>query len=163
LPYPDSAFAPFTSEASGTYLEMNPSGPSPVIIPTPNRRPDEPLNPSSRNDDGPKGSTPLDRDLGFDQEPIVGTDHRRGMKVARVYPGSEAERAGLRAGDVIQSINDYTNTEPGNLPWIILHAAPNRMLNMVVRSPDQTGERTVAIPVDVSVATRMPRPDFSGR
>jgi hypothetical protein len=162
LPYPDSAFAPFTSEASGALLEMNPTGPTPIIIPTPNRRPDEPLNPSSRNDDT-RGVAPRDRDLGFDQEPIGGIDHRRGMKVVRVYPGSEAEKAGLRVGDVIRSINDYTNTEPGNLPWVILHAAPDHILKMAVQAPNQTDERTVAIPIGVPVAAAMSRPDFSGR
>lgn len=152
LPYPDSAFAPFTSEASGTLLEMNPSGPSPVIIPTPNRRPDEPLNPSSSNDPNRPGAAPTDRELGFDQEPVPGVDLRRGMKVARVYPGSEADRAGLRAGDVIRSINDYANTQHGNLPWVVLNAAPDRKLSMTVQGPGQAAERTIVLPVDVSTA-----------
>jgi hypothetical protein len=64
---------------------------------------------------------------------------------------------------VIRSINDYTNTEPGNLPWVILHAAPDHLLKMAVQAPNQTDERTVAIPVNVPVAAAMSRPGFSGR
>jgi hypothetical protein len=158
LPYPDYAFAPFTSEASGTLLEMNPTGPSPIIIPTPNRRPDEPLNPSSRNDSDPSRSSPHEQGLGFEQEQIVKADQSRVMKVTRIEEGSEAERAGLRVGDEIHAINEYQNTEPGHLPWILLHGAADRRLKMSVHSPGEHFDRTVIIPVGLSVATMRAKP-----
>jgi serine protease Do len=58
----------------------------------------------------------------------------RGMQVARVYPGSAAEQAGLQVGDVIHSANGYLTQEHGNLAWIIANTAPNGELRMNVRT-----------------------------
>ncbi len=47
------------------------------------------------------------------------------MKIGKVYPGTAAERAGLRAGDVIRSVNGYLTEQRGNLAWVIANAMPN--------------------------------------
>jgi hypothetical protein len=73
------------------------------------------------------------RYLGIDEEPVVDSTGRRGMKVTNVYPGTAAQRAGLRVGDVFYSINGYLTEQRGNLAWIIANAAPNNQLNMTVK------------------------------
>lgn len=81
--------------------------------------------------------------LGIDEEPVVGTDGVRGLKVVSVHPGTVAEKAELRAGDVIQSINGYRTIQRGNLAWITSHAAPDKVLKMSVRGSNDGKARTV--------------------
>jgi hypothetical protein len=147
LPYPDSAFAPFTAEASGTTIEMKPAtppaGPAPGVL----------FSPSSRNDGETAPLVPQAHDLGFEQEPIITHDHEKRMKVTRVDSGTLAQKGGLHAGDIIHSINGYVTEAPGNLPWIIAKAAPDRVLTMTVRNANNTNEHTVVIPVGLAVAS----------
>jgi hypothetical protein len=72
--------------------------------------------------------------LGIDEDPVVGPDGRKAMKIGKVYPGTAAERAGLKAGDVIRSINGYLTEQRGNLAWIIANAAPNNELKISVQT-----------------------------
>lgn len=72
------------------------------------------------------------RYLGIDEEPILSADARLGMKVSRVYPGTAAEAAGLRIGDVLRSANGYLTEQRGNLAWIIAYATPLSRLDLVV-------------------------------
>jgi S1-C subfamily serine protease len=83
------------------------------------------------------------RSLGIDEEPIVDAQGVRGLKVSHVPPGTVAEKAGLRAGDVIRSINGYLTIEPGNLAWIVANAAPDHVLKMNVRTATGGQERTI--------------------
>ena len=83
------------------------------------------------------------RYLGIDEEPVVDAGGRKGMKVANVYPGTPAEKAGLQAGDVIHSINGYMTEQRGNLAWIIANAAPSNALKMNVRTAKDGQEHTV--------------------
>jgi len=70
--------------------------------------------------------------LGID-EVAVADPEGQGMKVEKVYPGSAAERAGLKVGDVIHSANGFLTQVHGNLTWIINTQAPNGVLNLNVR------------------------------
>ena len=67
------------------------------------------------------------------------------MQVTTVYAGSPADRAGLRAGDVIHSVNGYLTTERGNLAWVIAVATPNDVLKMNVRSVADSKVHTLLI------------------
>jgi S1-C subfamily serine protease len=89
------------------------------------------------------------RDLGIDEEPVVGPDGVRRMRVARVYPGSVAARAGLQPGDVILSCNGYLTEQPGNLAWIIAHAAPDKVLKMKVRRLGAGQEQVITAPFSI--------------
>jgi hypothetical protein len=86
---------------------------------------------------------PQGRYLGIDEEPVVDTSGRKGMKISNVYPGTPAQRAGLRVGDVIYSINGYLTEQRGNLAWIIANAAPNNQLNLTVKRSTDGQERAV--------------------
>ncbi len=83
------------------------------------------------------------RYLGIDEEPVVDASGRKGMKVAKVYPETAAERAGLRPGDVIHSINGFFTQRRGNLAWIIANAAYNNVLNIQVHTVHDGLEHTL--------------------
>jgi hypothetical protein len=92
----------------------------------------------------PSGSNPSRRPIpGFDDEATVAPDGRRGLKVTSVSEGSTAEKAGLRAGDVIHSVNGYPTTERGNLTWIIANATPDHLLKLDVQAATDGKRRTV--------------------
>ena len=74
------------------------------------------------------------RILGIDEEPVVLSDGKKGMKITNIYPGTGAERAGLQVGDVLRSVNGYLTEQRGNLAWIIANATPGNELKMVVRT-----------------------------
>lgn len=88
--------------------------------------------PAPAEDGTPKATTPGDA-LGIQAEPVENGD-LRGLKISKVLPGTAAERAGLRAGDVIRTANGYLTEQPGNLAWIIANAAPSKVLTMTVRN-----------------------------
>jgi len=82
--------------------------------------------------------------------PSLGIDERKvsdatgsHIQVARVHPGSPAERAGLQAGDTIVSANGYVTQDPGNLAWIINHHAPNGVVSLNIRKVANGQEATV--------------------
>jgi len=65
------------------------------------------------------------------------------IQVARVHPGSPAERAGLQAGDTIVSANGYLTQAPGNLAWVINHHSPNGAVILKVRQVANGQDATV--------------------
>jgi hypothetical protein len=121
LPYPESTFAPFAT----LYGE---GGVSPKPSPAP---PAAPVTPGPGASSGSSSRGGL---LGTEEVSMVGADGTRGLKISKVYVRSVAERAGLRAGDVILSINGYLTTKPSDLAWIIADAPSNNSLTMSVRN-----------------------------
>ncbi len=79
-------------------------------------------------------TSPQRRVLGIDEEPMVGSDGSKAMKIANVYPGTAAEKAGLKVGDVLRSVNGYLTEQRGNLAWIIANAAPSNELKLNVQT-----------------------------
>ncbi len=82
--------------------------------------------------------------LGIDELAVVDAIGQ-GMRVARVYPGSPAERAGLQVGDVIHSANGYFTLVHGNLTWIINQRAPNGVLTLSIRRGSDGRDATVVV------------------
>jgi hypothetical protein len=133
IPYPESVLAPSTSRAAAG------DGSSET-------RPENPPAPSVRPDPGTQGNAQLPEVgsmLGLDAESIVDSAGVRGLIISRVHRGSTAEKAGLRAGDVIHSINGYLTTQPRSLVWIISHAAPDKVLKVKVRTANDGKEHAV--------------------
>jgi hypothetical protein len=124
-PYPESFFAPFTAAAAASGSSAGVPGPPA---------------PASAN-------VYRVAALGIDEQAVVDVDGVRGIKVARVYPGAAAEKAGLKPGDVIRSINGYRTEQPGNLSWIIVNAAPDKVLKINVRAAVDANEQTIAVTV----------------
>jgi hypothetical protein len=124
LPYPEAVFASFTAAAAaGGSSSGAPTSPATAEI----------------------ASLPVaGRSLGIDTEPVVDAGGVRGLKVSKVYPGSAAEKAGLHAGDVIQSINGYLTLQSGHVAWIIANAAPNNVLKMSVLTASDGKVHTLA-------------------
>jgi hypothetical protein len=84
----------------------------------------------------PASTTPTTqrRVLGIDEEPATLADKRKGMKITKVYPGTAAEQAGLKVGDVLRSVNGYLTEERGNLAWILANATPDNTLKLKVHT-----------------------------
>jgi PDZ domain len=74
------------------------------------------------------------RYLGIDEEPMVGSDGSKAIKISNVYPNTAAEKAGLKVGDVLRSVNGYLTEQRGNLAWIIANASPNNELKLNVQT-----------------------------
>jgi PDZ domain len=120
-PYPESYFAPFTAAAAASGSSAGPTVPAPST---------------------PANADPV-RILGIDEESVVDARGMRGMKVWRVYPGSPAENAGVKSGDVIRSMNGYRTEQPGNVAWIIANAAPDKVLRMNVQTAADGQEHAI--------------------
>ncbi len=84
------------------------------------------------------------RYLGITEQAVVDGNGKRGMKVETVYPGTPAEKAGLKVGDVIESVNGYMTETPGNLAWIIANATPDNVLRINLRSTTDGKVRMIA-------------------
>jgi S1-C subfamily serine protease len=83
------------------------------------------------------------RYLGIEPEPVVDADGVQGLKVADVFPGSAAEKAGLHAGDVIHSINGYLTAKRDDLAWIMANAASDGVVKMSVRTASDGKVHTI--------------------
>lgn len=83
--------------------------------------------------------------LGIDEDPVVVGDGVKAMKVAKVYPGTAAEKAGLQAGDVIRSVNGYLTEQRGNLAWIIARTPGNELKLTVQAAKDGQSHQITAI------------------
>jgi hypothetical protein len=112
VPYPESFFAPYSAAAA--------SGASSGGESSSNRPTNAALIATAS-------------DFGIDEEPIVDSDGVRAIKVSNVHPGMPAERAALKAGDVIRSVNGFRTERHGNLAWIIANATPRSDLTLYVR------------------------------
>jgi hypothetical protein len=148
LPYPESFLAPFTSRAAAAGSSSGVSTPNPSPIAPDTAPAGGPGRPSATPPPASGAITPLPpqgRSLGIDAEPAVDAGGVRGVRVSKVDPGTAAEKAGLQAGDVIHSLNGYRTDQPGNLAWIIAHAAPDRVLKMSVRTASDGKERAITV------------------
>jgi serine protease Do len=72
----------------------------------------------------------------------------KAMKVGKVYSGTAAEKAGLKDGDVIRSVNGYLTEQRGNLAWVIANATPSNELKLKVQTAKdgRTHEITANLP-----------------
>ena len=140
LPYPESAFAPFSSPASPGGSDRGMSQPAPPT--SAGTAPD--VGVRNSKDAVFRASVEAARSdpLGIEGEPVI-VDRVPALKVSKVHGGSAAEKAGLQAGDVIRSINGYVTSSHGDLAWIINNASRGKGLTMTVRSARDGTLRTM--------------------
>jgi hypothetical protein len=119
FPYPESLFAPYTVAAARGAMGGTGAAPS-------------------------GGGATRVGVLGINVEPVAEPPGQQGLRLTKVEPGSLAENAGLKEGEVIRFANGYFTTVPGNLTWIIANAAPDKTLRVNVRSA-AGAERMVTI------------------
>ena len=75
----------------------------------------------------------------------LGMDRPQGVLVAAVYPGGPADRAGVKEGDVVLSLDGQAVNDPAGLNYIIATHRPGEDIRLFVRSGSQT--RTAAVKV----------------
>lgn len=91
--------------------------------------------------------------LGVAIRPIDETDHAHGALVARVEPGGPADRAGVRAGDVIVDVDGQDVKRATDLPRLIGSDQPGTRVRLtIVRS----GQR---LDLDVTLGAIKRRPE----
>jgi S1-C subfamily serine protease len=74
---------------------------------------------------------------------VVGAGRSSGLQVTKTLSGGIAEKAGIRDGDVIRSINGYVTEQPGHIAWILANAAHGDVLQLTLRPVDKGTSRTV--------------------
>jgi serine protease Do len=70
----------------------------------------------------------------------VGLDHARGALVEEVEPGSPAESAGVKAGDVVLAVDGQDVAHSGDLPRMVAMHHPGATVKLTVLHEKQTRE-----------------------
>jgi S1-C subfamily serine protease len=60
-----------------------------------------------------------------------------GVRIGAVHPGSPAEKAGLRVGDIILKLGTVATRSPDDLVVALKSAAPGRPIDVVYLRPEQ--------------------------
>jgi hypothetical protein len=155
-PYPETLFAPYSS-ADATLGLSRPERPTPEASSAAPTLPAPSTPPAARSPFARPGAG-RSRDLGVEGEPFVDPDGARGLKVTAVRAGSAAARAGLRAGDVIYSINGFPTTDREGLDWVLTQTEPDGVLQVFLQSAADGKDRTIAVPLSRSPGAPRPEP-----
>lgn len=137
MPYPEKVFAPFTTSAAagGTasgVSAVTPGNAPPNLTPAPGEELDE---------------FGLTRYLGAEVRAAGVPDGTRGLEVTKIVPGGLGEKAGLRQGDLIISINGHLTQKSSDVAWIVTNASPDRVLKLDVRGLGQPASHPISIPL----------------
>ncbi len=71
-----------------------------------------------------------------DRAAALAYDHR-GIMVTAIVPGSPADQAALRAGDVILKVNDWVIENSQDFTWLLEQAGPSTQVSFTVARPDR--------------------------
>src|SRR5687767_1192334 len=71
-----------------------------------------------------------------DRAAALAYDHR-GILVTAIVPGSPADQAALRAGDVILKVNDWVIENSQDFTWLLEQAGPSTQVSFTVARPDR--------------------------
>jgi len=82
----------------------------------------------------------------------------RGIMLTSIVPGSPAERAALRAGDVILKVDDKDIQNADDFTWWLEQAGPSSSVEFTVARPDRPAEE----PLNVKLSGKFdPNPNFN--
>jgi serine protease Do len=82
----------------------------------------------------------------------------RGIMLTSIVPGSPAERAALRAGDVILKVDDKDIQNADDFTWWLEQAGPSSSVEFTVARPDNPAEA----PLNVKLSGKFdPNPNFN--
>jgi len=82
----------------------------------------------------------------------------RGIMLTSIVPGSPAERAALRAGDVILKVDDKDIQNADDFTWWLEQAGPSSSVEFTVTRPDSPAEA----PLNVKLSGKFdPNPNFN--
>ena len=71
-----------------------------------------------------------------DRAAALAYDHR-GILVTAIVPGSPADQAAMRAGDVILKVNDWVIENSQDFTWLLEQAGPSTQVSFTVARPDR--------------------------
>ena len=137
IPYPETTFAEAATRAGAEATDGPGSSPG-------QNQPAAP-SPTPPTAESVPGASDARTALGVDTEPVVDAGSARGLKVNFLQPGGEAERAGLKVGDVIRSANGFLTEQPGHLSWVVANAATDRILRLNVLAGKDGEARTITL------------------
>ena len=85
----------------------------------------------------------------------LGLDRPQGVLVGAVYPGSAADRAGIRQGDLILSLDGQAVYDQNGLNYLVATRRPGETMRLQVR----TGERNRTVSVQALIPPAVPARD----
>ncbi len=92
-----------------------------------------------------------------------GTRREPGVRISEVTPGSPAQRAGLRVGDVILRYNDREIQGPRHLAWSVAETRAGEQARIVVRRDGQEQTITATIAQQPAQVAAGRTPDDTGK
>ncbi|MEO7114937.1 MAG: Do family serine endopeptidase [Caldimonas sp.] len=88
-------------------------------------------------------------------------DSPEGALVSNVEPGSPADKAGLKSGDVIRKVNGHTIVSSGDLPSLIGQSAPGTVISMDVWRQGKDEQLSAKLADANDSATKLAKADLA--
>ena len=97
--------------------------------------------------------------VGRDVAQSLGLDRERGVLIRLVEPGSPAEQAGLRVGDIVLSFNGQAIEKANDLPRIVANLKPGTVASLTVWRQGQERKLSITVtgaPAEETTASKKP-------
>ena len=88
-------------------------------------------------------------------------DTPEGALVSNVDPGSPADKAGLKAGDVIRKVDGHTIVSSGDLPSLIGQSAPGKVVSLDVWRQGKNEQFSATLADANDAATKLAKADLA--
>lgn len=102
------------------------------------------------------------QEVSYDLAKTFGLDKATGALVAKVLAGSPAERGGLKAGDIIRSVNGNEVRSSSDLPMTISSLKPNQTVKLGVWRKGQMHEVEIKLGTQSDIAAKSERQSNEG-